>query len=280
MTYDFTITMMFPIVTSAIAVLTILFLINVRYDRTVKKIWVSLKSEPSNTIFTKNMVANLDEPVQKYFLHAIKLGTPIAAGVELEMSGSFRLKPDADWIPMQASEIISQSPGFVWKAKVGKGLGELRSADYYSKGKGKMRFSIWGLIPVVNAQNDNITRSSIGRLGCESIWLPSALLPQNGVIWKAVADNTIQANWKIDNESITLTLTIDADGKVLKLSLLRWGDKTEDGSWQYIPFGGEVKAEKTFAGYTVPSAISAGWWFGTDKHWAFFQPIIEQAKFS
>ena len=106
------------------------------------------------------------------------------------------------------------------------------------------------------------------------------MLPHNGVSWQAIAHNTIQANLKIDNEPITLTLTIDSDGKLLKLSLPRWGDKTEKGDWQYITFGGEVQAEKTFGGYTVPSKISAGWWFGTDKYWAFFQPTIEQAKFN
>ncbi len=269
------------IVAGAIAVLEILLLIRVRYDRLVNNIWRSLKSEPSDRVFTKEMVADLDEPVQRYFLHAIALGTPLAADVELKMSGSFRLKPDANWIPMQASQIISTAPGFVWKARVGRGLRRFSGADYYSQGKGKMRFSIWGLIPLVDAHNDNITRSGIGRLGAEySIWLPSALLPHNGVSWQAIAHNTIQANLKIDNEPITLTLTIDSDGKLLKLSLPRWGDKTEKGDWQYITFGGEVQAEKTFGGYTVPSKISAGWWFGTDKYWAFFQPTIEQAKFN
>lgn len=75
------------IVALAIAALTILILISVRYDCTIKKIWRSLKSEPTNTVFTEEMVAGLDEPVQKYCLHAIALGTPLASYVELEMSG-------------------------------------------------------------------------------------------------------------------------------------------------------------------------------------------------
>ena len=178
----------------AIAIYEILLLIRIRYYRLVNQVWRSLKSEPTDTIFTPEMVANLDEPVQRYFLHAIAPGTPLAAYVELEMSGSFRLKPDADWLPMQASQIISTSPGFVWKAKIGKGLAKFSGADYYSEGKGRMKFSFWGLIPIVDAQNNNITRSGIGRLSAEYLWLPSALLPQNGVAWQAIAHNPSQVS--------------------------------------------------------------------------------------
>lgn len=265
--------------TGAIAAFLILLLVRVRYDRLVNEIWRSLQSQPTNAVFTPDMVADLDRPVRRYFLHAIAPGTPIAAYVELKMNGSFRLKPDADWLPMSASQIISLAPGFVWKASVGKATMSFSGADLYSRGKGRMKFSLWGLVPLVDAQDKNIVRSAAGRLGAEYIWLPSALLPQHGVTWQAIADNIIQADFKIDNQPITLTLTIDAGGKLLTISLPRWGDKTEDGNWQYIPFGGEVKAEKTFDGYTVPAKMSVGWWFGTDKYCEFFQSSIERAKF-
>ena len=265
------------IVGMAIALLLLLLLIRLRYDRLIKEIWRSLKSSPSGDVFTIDMVANLDEPVQRYFLHAIEPGTPLASYVELEMNGSFRLKPDSDWLMMQASQIISTSGGFVWKAKMGKSLMQFSGADYYAQNKGRVRFSLWGLIPVVDAQNEDIARSSVGRLCIEYVWLPSALLPQNGIAWRAISNSTIQANFKIDGEPITLNLTIDRDGKLLSLSLPRWADDTEDKNWQYIPFGGKIQAEQTFDGYTVPCELNAGYWFGTDRYWTFFQATIIEA---
>lgn len=266
-------------VASAVAIFLILLLIRLRYDRLVNEIWRSLKTQPSGLVFTEDMVADLDEPVRRYFLHAIAPGTLLATYAELEMSGSYRSKPDADWLPMQSSQIISSAKGFVWKANIGKNLIKFSGADYYAWDRGRVIISLWGLIPLVDARDENINRSSAGRLASEYIWLPSALLPQNGVTWQAISDNTIQADFKIDNEPITLTLTINADGKLLGMSLSRWGDKTETGDWQYLPFGGEMVAEKTFDGYTVPVKIGAGWWFGTDKYWAFFQANVERAKF-
>jgi hypothetical protein len=224
------------------------------------------------------MVAELPAPVQCYFLHAIALGTPVASSVSLQMGGSFRMAQDKPWMPMQAQEILSVK-GFVWKPVIGHGLLQFAGADYYTNGSGRMRFFLWGLIPIVNAHSPDTARASIGRFAGELIWLPSALLPQHGVSWQAIDENTIQASLKIDGEPVTLTLIIDADGKLLKLSVPRWGEHTEDGSFAYIPFGGEVQEERTFGGLTIPSQMAVGWWFGTDRYSEFFCATIEQAEF-
>jgi hypothetical protein len=75
------------------------------------------------------------------------------------------------------------------------------------------------------------------------------------------------------------TLVTDTDGKPLKLSLLRWGDKAEDGSWHYIPLGVEFQAEQKFGGFTIPSQMNAGWWFGTERYLEFFRATIAKAEF-
>ncbi|NJM17593.1 MAG: hypothetical protein HC836_05240 [Richelia sp. RM2_1_2] len=245
----------------------------------VNKIWHSLETNPSNTIFTPEMVAELPQPVQRYFLHAIEPGTTLAKSVKLKINGSFRLSANKPWLPMKAEQIISAFKGFVWQANIGNGLIKFIGGDYYFHNFGRIWFSIWGIIPVVNAHNQDITRSSIGRLAGESFWLPSALLPQNGVSWQAINDNTIEANMKVDDEAVTLTFFIDSNGKLLKVSLLRWGEKNQDSSYTYIPFGGEVLEERTFGGFTIPSQINAGWWFGTDKYFDFFRANIERAEF-
>lgn len=257
----------------------ILVVIRIKNDNEVSKIWQQLADLPTEHVFTEDMVASLPSPVQRYFLHAITPGTPLASAVTLEMSGSFRLGQDKPWVPMQAKQRISLLKGFVWQATVGRGLSQFVGADYYIKGTGRMRFSLWGLVPLVNAHTHDIARSSIGRLAGEFVWLPSALLPQQGVIWQAIDERTVQASFVIDDEPVTLRLIVDADGKVLQLSLPRWGDATEDGSWNYIPFGVEFQAEQQFGGFTIPSQMNAGWWFGTERYLEFFRATIAKAEF-
>lgn len=256
-----------------------LAILRVRDDQEVNNIWLSLDSTPTENCFTPEMVAELPLPVQRYFLHAIAPGTPIANSVTLEMSGSFRLGKDQPWLPMQAKQIISASQGFVWKPVIGSSLSSMVGEDCYANKSGRMRFYLWGLIPLVNVSNPDVNRAAIGRFVGESFWLPSALLPQRGVSWKAIDENTIQASLKIDGEPVTLTMVIDSEGKLLKLTFPRWGDHTDDGSYTYIPFGGKYQEEKTFSGYTIPSQTSAGWWFGTDRYYEFFKAKIKRAEF-
>ncbi|MDJ0591032.1 MAG: hypothetical protein QNJ72_13735 [Pleurocapsa sp. MO_226.B13] len=46
---------------------------------------------------------------------------------------------------MQASQIISTSPGFIWQATIGKGLMKFSGADYYNQDRGRVRFSPHGV---------------------------------------------------------------------------------------------------------------------------------------
>jgi hypothetical protein len=260
--------------------LIILILIQIKNTEEIETIWQSLESTPTQKHFSKEMITRLPEPVQRYFLHAIAPETPLASSISLEMQGNFRTRQDKPWMPMRGQEKITALKGFVWKAVIGNGAFQIKGADYYLKGLGRMRFSLWGLLPIVNAHDSNTIRSAIGRFAAEFIWLPSALLPQQGIQWKAIDDNTIQASFKIDGEPITLTLIINPDGKLLQVSLLRWGESPDNGNWTYIPFGGKCYEEDTFGGFTIPSLTGVGWWIGTERYTEFFQTTtIEKVEF-
>ncbi|BAZ69527.1 hypothetical protein NIES4106_43000 [Fischerella sp. NIES-4106] len=72
----------------------ILVVVRIKNDNEVSIIWQKLADLPTENVFTEDMVAGLPTPVQRYFLHAIAPGTPLASSVTLEMSGSFRLGQD------------------------------------------------------------------------------------------------------------------------------------------------------------------------------------------
>lgn len=250
----------------------------IRNSQEVSQVERSLISEPLPQKFTQDEIADLPEPVQRYFLHAIALGTPLVTSVKLHMGGKFRLAKDKPWLPMRSQEILTRQ-GFIWQATIGSGLSQFQGTDHYLNRSGRMRFAILGLVPAIDMQNPDTNRSAIGRLVAELTWLPSALLPRQGVQWSAIDDRTIQARLKVDDEPVTLTLAIDADGKLLQSFVLRWGDRTPDREWAYIPMGAKCHAERTFGGFTIPSQVGAGWWIGSDQYFEFFQAAIEQADF-
>jgi hypothetical protein len=96
--------------------------------------------------------------------------------------------------------------------------------------------------------------------------MPSSLLPRNGVRWEALDDESARATIKIDEETITLDLFIEPYGRLREIRILRWGNQTEDGGYDYIPFGGQIQEERAFGGYTIPSKVGVGWRLGTDRY--------------
>ena len=248
-----------------------------RNDRTIHQIWHSLETPPTPETFSPEMVADLPEPVQRYFLHAIQPGTPLATSVEIEMQGTFKL--NGGWKPMQAREILS-TKGFLWASTISSGLLQFRVADRYLQGVGQVFGTLWGILTVVNQQDFNITRASIGRYAIESIWLPSLLLPQRGVRWESPNNQTIIAHFQVEQEPITLTLEINAQGAPSNVMMPRWGDSpAEKGIFAYRAYGAALLAESTFGGYTIPSQVGVGWGYGTADYEETFRATVSDAQF-
>ena len=225
------------------------------------------------------MVADLPGPAQRYLLHAISPGTPLATSVRFTMTGSFSTKPGADWMPLSAEQILAPPLGFLWKAAIKKGIISFSGADYYANNRGLTLFRLWNLIPIVNSKGPDIDKAAAGRLAVESIWMPPALLPFSGAKWEAIDDESAKAILTINGNPFEITLFINPNGSLRKISTPRWGNQTDDHTYAFIPFGGEIAQEHTFGGYTIPSNISVGWWFSTNRYYEFFRATITNAEF-
>ena len=190
-----------------------------------------------------------------------------------------RLTPGGPWIPLRARQILAPPRGLVWEATVQQGLLRLSGADWYARGTGRTAFRLWELLPVVRSEGADIARSARGRLAGEAIWNPASLLPQRGARWEAVDTDTARVTLPIDGEAIPVTLSLAAGtGRLRSVVLPRWGDKTESGEYASIPFGVEVLEEATFAGYTIPSHLRGGWWYGTRRYFPFADFVVHRAQ--
>ena len=147
--------------------------------------------------------------------------------------------------------------------------------DHYAAGEAGMRVALFGLLPLVNASGPDIAKSAAGRLLGESVWLPAALLPQNGAVWEEVDSSHAKVTLSVDDLTTTLTQTVDGEGWLREAVFLRWND-TEKA---FVPFGVAVEEEQTFSGYTIPSRLRAGWRYGTGRYSEFFRAAVEQAEF-
>jgi hypothetical protein len=73
------------------------------------------------------------------------------------------------------------------------------------------------------------------------------------------------ATVEIDGEEIEVQFELDAAGSPTAVTMSRYGDIGDD-PWELLPYGFAVESEQTFGGYTIPSKLRGGWWFGSDRY--------------
>jgi hypothetical protein len=217
------------------------------------------------TAFDAATLDGLDEPVQRYFRHAIRNGAELPRGVRLAMSGRIKV---GLWLPFSAVEACD-GRSFVWHAKVGRGL--LVVTDRFDRGAGSTEGRLLGRARLFRAADANTTRSAAGRAALEAIWSPPSLLPDYGVAWRARSDEVIIAGWDLPPERPEIHLRIDRQGAVQSAWARRWR-----GDSGYVSCGCEVHAERRWGDLLVPSSVTVGWEFGTPAYEPFFSAQIDE----
>ncbi|HEX8489085.1 MAG TPA: DUF6544 family protein [Propionibacteriaceae bacterium] len=220
------------------------------------------------------MVAHLPEPAQRWLTHAIAPGTPLATSVELRMSGQIRL---GAWRPFTARQVLAPPDGFVWAATARVAGLPVSGFDRLSSGAAEMRWRLLGLIPVLTAAGPDVTTSAAGRLAAEGTLLPTVF---PAATWTAAGTDQVTATWQIGGHRESVELHLGERGELRQVLIQRWGNPNDSPYGRY-PFGVSVEAEGTFAGITIPSRLTAGWWWGTERQpeGEFFRAQITGAVF-
>lgn len=224
----------------------------------LESLWNAPASEKG--IFQPDQLLTLPEAARRYLAHAIAPGTRLASAVRLQMRGEIKLQK---WLPFTAEQVIRWDRGMIWTATAHKFGLPVRVTDRVVDGVGSMQVKLFGLLPIMRAAGPDITRSTLGRLLVESIGLPSALC-RNDVIWSETDDLHPNACLTQNGENAELRLALEATGRIASASLSRWGNP-EGAAFHYTDFGGILEEEAAFDGYTIPTRIRAGWYFGTER---------------
>jgi hypothetical protein len=101
------------------------------------------------------------------------------------------------------------------------------------------------------------------------------------VVWTSrPGENAAVAVWHIDEQQETVQLEVEPDGHLAGVLVQPWGNPDGEPYGRY-PFGVTIDAERSFGAITIPAALRAGWWWGTDRHadGEFFRAEITAATF-
>jgi len=236
-------------------------------------LWDSATS--SDRVFQPDDYTHLPEVARRYLDHAIAPQTPLASAVRLRMHGEIKLK---NWIPFKAEQVICWEHGLIWSATAWMNGLPIIGSDRILDGIGAMQWKLLGLFPVMTASGSDITRSAAGRLQAESIWLPSVFC-RDDVAWTSLDSSHLHASFVVQREKAELDFNLEQTGRLKTVKLPRWGNP-EGAESHYVDFGAIIEEEGIFSGYTIPTCLRVGWYFGSDRFESegeFFRVTVDEA---
>jgi hypothetical protein len=242
----------------------------------LRRQWTEFLTRPTVVErFDPGAVDALPEPAQRWLRFAIAPGTELRRCVELQLHGRIKL---GRWRSFQARQVLVGGSGYIWAERTRLFGLPLSGYDRLTAGRGEMRHSIAGRVPVVSAAGADITHSAAARLVAEILLVPAAALDP-AIAWTAVDEDTVTATVPFLRHHYDLTLCVAPDGQPRAAALRRWA-QVGGGAFGEHRFVVEPGEPRTFDGFTIPTFVRAGYADAADGHLdAFIEQIVDDATF-
>lgn len=166
-------------------------------------------------------ILDLPAPVRRYFATVLQPGLPHSRSAHVTTAGMFLMDVEAgSWTPFTAEQLVTTGPpGFDWSAKMAVFPGvDVLVRDSYVEGVGSLHAAIGGLLTVAKVGGSPAAaEGELLRYLAEAVWVPSALLPDHGVKWKALDGRRALATLTDGTTTVSLEFRFGANGLVTEI---------------------------------------------------------------
>lgn len=222
--------------------------------------------------YEPNELIGLPAPVQRYFQAVLKAGQPMVEAVDIEHSGTFNMSETGEqWKRFSSNQrVITQRPGFDWEARIEimPGLSALVH-DAYIQGEGILQATLFGLKSLANLRGTpEMAQGELMRFLVEAAWYPTALLPSQGVVWKAISDSSAEATQRDRETSVTLLFRFD-ENSLIESARAEARGRTVAGAVIPTPWEGRFSKYERRDGMCIPIEGEVAWVFteGPQTYW-------------
>jgi hypothetical protein len=206
---------------------------------------------------TPTQIAGLPPVVQLWLRRSGITDNVVSATVRLKQNGRMRLKPTGKWIPVSAEQYFrTDTPAFIWLARVGKSPIYFAGRDRYKDGHGHMTIKILSVIPVANATGYETDQGSMLRYLAEMQWFPAAALSPF-VQWRQTAPDAAVATITYGGITDSGTYYFSPYGDVVSFEAMRY--MNDNGRWHMRLWRVPVTKWATMNGVRVPVAGKTIW---------------------
>ena len=228
---------------------------------------------------TAEMLTDLPAPIQRYMGYTGVVGKQVPASVNVKYTGQFRQSTEQPWMPMVANQRYTIDPvSFEWQAKFKMmGIPILRVTDRYENGKGSMRGKLAGVFTIFDAKDDaSLDQGAMMRYLNEVMWFPTAYFSEK-FTWQAIDDDSAQVTYADFGMSLSATLYIDAEGKLINFIGERYRDL--NGEYRLDKWSTPITSYGEFNGLRLPGGGKATWLL-TEGDLTYIELSLQELNYS
>ncbi len=207
-------------------------------------------------------LAALPPPVSRYFRRVLPEGQHLICSAGMRQFGQLRTAPqDKRWFAFGAREdIVPAAKGFVWDARIRLPFGaHLRVLDSSIAGSASGRISLLSVFPLgTDAGTPELNAGALHRYLAEAVWCPTALLPQSGVEWTAIDEQSALATLCAGDVQVSLEFRFNAAGEVSGIYTSGRFARMS-GEYKLLPWEGHFNDYQRISGILVPGHGEVGW---------------------
>jgi hypothetical protein len=141
--------------------------------------------------------------------------------------------------------------------------------DAYVAGEGTLHAALCGLITLADLRaTPEIAEGELMRFLAEAAWYPTALLPSQGVHWKAMDDTAARASLVDGATTVSLVFRFDAAG-LIHTAYAATRYRTVNGELVATPWHGRFWAHAVRGGMRIPLHGEVAWLLpeGPSPYW-------------
>jgi hypothetical protein len=155
--------------------------------------------------------------VRRYLERVLPPEAGIPRQVRVMQVGEMRQKPGGRWLRFSAvEEFAVEEVGFAWRARFPIApLVSLRVVDRYAAGEGQLDARLFGLVPLMRAQGQDVARGEALRYLAELPWVPQAMLANRQLEWRELDTETVEVATRVGSAREALRLQFDAAGDII-----------------------------------------------------------------
>ncbi|MEJ7729638.1 MAG: DUF6544 family protein [Polyangiaceae bacterium] len=229
---------------------------------------------PALTPVTQGDIDALCAPVQRYLRFMGVLGKRPTWSLRAHFMGSFRLRPEARWLPCHALQYNSAaSVARIFQMRLRYHHLPLLVRDTYLHGRGRMSARLFDTFPFVDESDERIATGELVTYLNDAVLLAPSMLLLLSTSFSEVDRDTFDVTLRDSGREVTARVFLDGRGGVTDFSTTdRFGnDPARTGKMVRARWSTPVRAWRWIGDLPVPASAVATWHFDSgDFNYADF----------